>query len=333
MSHEIFMRRALDLAALATGNTHPNPVVGCVLVHQQKIIAEGYHTQAGTPHAEVNAINALENKNLLPHTTLYVTLEPCAHYGKTPPCADFIIHSGITHVVVGTTDPNPQVAGKGIKKLQNAGITVIKNILKNECLEINRHFFWSITRHQPYIILKWAQTADGYIARPDHTSQWITNLHSRTYTHQLRTRHAAILIGSNTALHDNPRLNARLWQGTQPTRIIIDNSQKIPRTHHIFDGTQPTLIFQNNETPAQIVAALHQQNIQSLMVEGGSHTLQKFIDAQLWNEAYIFEAPKVFFENGIKAPILPKNNLCSTQYFGDNLLNIHKNTINLVNYH
>lgn len=316
------MNRCLQLALRGLGNTAPNPMVGCVVVHNNKIIAEGYHQQYGGPHAEVNAINSVKDKTLLPQSTLYVSLEPCNHYGKTPPCTDLIIASGIKTVVVGCIDPFDKVNGSGIQKLKAHNIQVIQNIMEEECRQLNRRFFTFSQKHRPYIILKWAQSADGFMAPLNQTenNRWVSNTYSQKLTHQWRSHEQAILVGANTAVKDNPKLNVRNWLGKNPLRILIDKGLKIPATHYLLSDGEPTLVFSNNHSKStnatyirtnfttnvisQITQELYKRNIQSVIVEGGSITLQHFINANKWDEARVFLSREKYLTNGINAPML-----------------------------
>ena len=308
-NHEIYMQRCLDLAVKAIGHVAPNPMVGCVIVHEDKIIAEGYHQQFGMPHAEVNAINAVPGNllHLLPHSTLYVNLEPCAHHGKTPPCADLIVSKKIGRVVVGSNDPNPKVAGKGIQKLLDAGVEVITGILKPEADFLNRRFLTFYTKHRPYIILKWAESADGFMAPIEPRQIWLTNEHSKKLVHQWRAEEQAIMVGKRTVEIDDPELTVRLAEGKNPTRIVIDRRLSIPASKKIFAPNAPVIIYNEREQYSdskihlekidfgqpvllQVLNNLATKNIQSLVVEGGPFTLQQFIEQNLWDEARIFTA-------------------------------------------
>jgi diaminohydroxyphosphoribosylaminopyrimidine deaminase/5-amino-6-(5-phosphoribosylamino)uracil reductase len=322
--HEIYMRRCLELAGLGIGNVSPNPMVGAVIVHNDKIIGEGYHQKYGEAHAEVNAVNQVISKfdnyaELLKRSTIYVSLEPCAHYGKTPPCADLIIKHQIPNVVVGCRDPFDQVNGKGIEKLQAAGIEVITGILEEECRWLNRRFFTRVQKHRPYIMLKWAQTEDGFFAPDDNSQLWITGVESRKLVHQWRGEEDAILVGTNTAAIDNPQLNVRYGNGTSPKRVIIDRKLKLNQSLNIFDQSVETFIFNEVKTefdgknkyialedfgryvPEYILYQLYLQDIQSVIIEGGAHTLNAFIKAGLWDEARIFTGATIL-NSGIKAP-------------------------------
>jgi len=326
--HEKYINRCIQLAQNALGATYPNPMVGSVLVHEDKIIGEGWHHKAGEPHAEVNAIRSVENEFLLKKATIYVSLEPCSHYGKTPPCSDLIITSGIKKVIIGTVDPFAKVQGKGIKKLLDAGCEVRVGVLEEECKKLNKRFFTYHEKKRPFIILKWAQTEDGFIApetRSERKPVWITNSNSNQLVHKWRSEEQAILVGTTTAIADNPKLNTRLWDGPDPVRIILDRNFKIPQDSSIFDGSLKTIIIcggkpVNNSVPNdpvpklvyaeidfekniadQICKVLYQHEIQSVIIEGGTRTLQTFIDAGLWDEARVFTG-KVQFRSGLKAP-------------------------------
>jgi len=324
------MQRAIELAKLGAGYVSPNPMVGCVIVHNDSIIGEGWHQKFGGPHAEVNALNSVKDRSLLNESTVYVTLEPCSHFGKTPPCANALIEHNVKRVVVGMTDPNPLVSGNGIKLLRNAGIEVITDALKNECAELNKRFITFITKKRPYVILKWAESGDDFIA-PDmdqlspvefEKQKQISGPTIQKLTHFWRTQEDAFMVGTNTAVVDNPKLNARAWIGRNPVRVVLDLNNRLPKTLHVFDGKQPTFIFvwdeyqtdstlnviylplnKNKNLVNQILEALYQHNIQSLVVEGGSKLLQTFIDHNNWDEAIIIKA-KHNLLSGIKAPIL-----------------------------
>ena len=323
-----YMLRCLELAKNGLGNVAPNPMVGCVIVYDEKIIGEGYHQEYGNAHAEVNAINSVKNKTLLKESTLYVSLEPCAHFGKTPPCANLIVEHNIPRVVIACVDTFSEVAGKGIEKLKNAGIDVTVGVLEKEALELNKRFFTFHNKKRPYIILKWAETIDGFIdvdrsfdkLRMTNTDNWITSPLSKKLVHKWRSEETGILIGTNTALNDNPQLNVREWKGKNPTRIVIDLNNRLPQHLHIFDKTIPTIVFslskeseeQNlafvkiNDTSkliVEILTELHRRNIQSVIVEGGATLLQTFIDQNLWDEARVFVGNK-HFKTGLKAPNL-----------------------------
>ena len=316
---QLFIRRAFELALNGKGSVSPNPLVGCVIVHGNRIIGEGWHGKYGEAHAEVNAIASVENKDLLPESTAYVNLEPCSHFGKTPPCADLLISHRIKKVVVSNLDCNPLVSGNGIKKLRAAGIEVITGILEKEGSGLNKHFFTAMKNQRPYIILKWAETTDGFIARENHDSKWISDEHSRQLVHKWRTEEDAVLVGQRTAQFDNPQLNVRDWTGRNPVRVVIDRFLKLGNGMHLFDRSQPTICYNvlkheehenlilvrldEQEFTQQLVKDLNKRKIQSLIVEGGAFTLRQFIDAGLWDEARIFVSPKTF-EKGIPAPVL-----------------------------
>jgi diaminohydroxyphosphoribosylaminopyrimidine deaminase/5-amino-6-(5-phosphoribosylamino)uracil reductase len=315
---EQMMQRCIQLAKLGLGLTYPNPLVGCVVVHDGKIISEGWHQKAGCPHAEVNAIQSIKNKEILKESTLYVSLEPCAHFGKTPPCADLIIQHGIPKVVIGVQDPFSKVNGEGIRKLKDAEIEVVVGVLEEECLELNKRFFTFHQKKRPYIILKWAETSDGLMGTLDGTQKWISNSYSKQLVHKWRTEEQGILVGTRTALMDNPQLNARLWSENHPTRIILDAQLGLNFSLHIMDQSQKTLIltekegvnrenldylkidFQQNLVE-NILKALYEHPIQSLIVEGGKKTLELFLEAGLWDEARIFYSPTQW-EEGVQAP-------------------------------
>jgi diaminohydroxyphosphoribosylaminopyrimidine deaminase/5-amino-6-(5-phosphoribosylamino)uracil reductase len=342
--HEIYMKRCLQLAKNGLGTTYPNPLVGSVIVHNGKIIGEGWHKKAGEPHAEVNAIRSVKNKELLSESTIYVNLEPCSHFGKTPPCANLIIEHKIPNVVIGCIDSYSEVAGKGIEKLTNAGCKVTLNVLEAACLEINKRFFTFHNKKRPYIILKWAETADGFIAplvNDSKTSIVISNQYSRQLVHKYRTEEQAILVGTNTVLKDNPNLDARDWFGTNPIRIILDRTNKISNDFQVKNKKNPTIIFTEEENCvhskngtyeftifdslliSNVLTSLYQKNIQSVIIEGGTFTLQQFIDSNLWDEARIFISESNNLE-GVKKPnfnFKPNQNV----KIKNNQLKIYKN--------
>lgn len=323
-SDRLYMQRCLDLAAIHLGFTYPNPLVGAVIVSEGRIIAEGAHRKAGTPHAEVVAIKSVLDKALLRKSTLYVNLEPCNHYGRTPPCTELIIKHQIPRVVIGTLDPNPLVSGRGVKKLSENGIEVVSGILKDECEALNARFFTFQRKGRPYIILKWAESKDGFMDAPQGVRQpsqpfVISNKYSRRLSHKWRTEEQSILVGTNTAINDNPQLTARDWPGRQPVRLLIDRDMKTPKGAHIFNTAAPTIVF--SEKPSlgwpssvrvekidfsraavpQILDVLRRENIQSLLVEGGQKTLRYFIEADLWDEARVFSANWLLWK-GLEAP-------------------------------
>lgn len=318
-TEEFFMHRAMQLAALGKGAVSPNPLVGCVIVHDGQIIGEGWHKKFGDAHAEVNAVSAVADRSLLPKSTVYVNLEPCSHFGKTPPCADMLIREKVKKVVIANLDSNPLVSGEGVKKLRQAGIEVITGILDKEGRELNKRFFTFMEQQRPYIILKWAQTSDRYIARENFDSKWISNDFSRQLVHKWRAEEDAVLVGMRTAQQDNPQLNVRDWTGRDPVRIVIDRFLKLNDRLNIFDRTQQTLrynLLKHEEHQnlslirlpeenflSQLVEDLYKHKIQSVIVEGGAQTLQAFIDSKLWDEARIFTSPKSFGK-GISSPML-----------------------------
>ncbi len=339
MSGDIeFMRRCLQLARCGEAGAPPNPMVGAVVVCDGRIIGEGYHRRCGGPHAEVNAISSVKEKHLLSRSTIYVSLEPCAHYGKTPPCADLIVRSGIPRVVIGCADPFAKVNGLGIKKLKDAGCEVVVGVLEEECRELNRRFFTFHQKHRPWITLKWAQSEDGYIGASPQPSpkerescrglsplplggaggRLFSNALTQTLVHRLRARSQAILVGTNTAIIDNPSLTTRLWQGPNPLRLTIDRHNSLPPTLHLLDGSTPTIVYKQ-ESIDEILADLYQRGIQSLLVEGGAKLLQSFIDAGLWDEARIETAP-VRLNEGVKAPVLPDCPVASSHTYCGNLI-------------
>ena len=325
------MRRCIELAKNGLGTTYPNPLVGSVIVYNNKIIGEGWHKKSGEPHAEVNAVNSVKDKSLLKKSTIYVSLEPCSHFGKTPPCCDLIIENEIPNVVIGTVDPNIKVAGNGIKKLIDAGKNVIVGVLEAECMELNKRFFIFHLKKRPFVILKWAESQDGFIApmkniRKEQKPVWITNEFSRQLVHKWRSEEQAILVGTNTVIDDNPKLDVRDWEGNSPIRIILDQNNRIPKDKHIFDNKVKTIIFSNlananteeNTTfevidfeqnlAQQILKVLYKHKIQSVIIEGGLQTLQTFINENLWDEARIFIGNSCF-GNGTKAPIIALKNI------------------------
>jgi diaminohydroxyphosphoribosylaminopyrimidine deaminase/5-amino-6-(5-phosphoribosylamino)uracil reductase len=338
LEHAIYMTRCLQLARLGEGHTAPNPMVGSVIVHQGKIIGEGFHQQYGGPHAEVNAIRSVKDENLLAESTIYVSLEPCSHHGKTPPCADMIIQKGIPKVVIGSLDPNPMVSGSGIKKLQNAGCEVEVGILNEKCRELNRRFFTFHEKQRPYIILKWAQTLDGFVdtKRSDKNlgaPNWITDEMARMAVHKQRSTENAILIGTTTALHDNPSLTLRDWHGRQPYRMVFDMNHRLPSNLNIFNGLINTitcsksaykesrktdyLILESEDLIDSLLHSLYDMKIQSVIIEGGTTTLNHFIKSSRWDEAHVYTGNTVFNE-GIKAP-----KLMSAILYRENFKNSH----------
>lgn len=341
--HTNFMRRALELATLGRSGASPNPMVGCVIVHQPpggspRIIGEGWHRQYGGPHAEVNAVRSVrfEDEHLLPEATVYVTLEPCAHWGKTPPCADLLVEKRVKKVIICNEDPFPLVDGRGIAKLRAAGIEVEVGLLEDEGRAMNRYFFTAIEKKRPYILLKWAETADGFIAGVGGQAVKISGELSHRLVHRWRSEYDAIMVGTNTARLDNPRLNVRLWSRAiprNPTRVVVDKYLTLPADLHVFDGTQPTIVYHLADSPAQqtdnvtyhqldaaqpflpqLLADLHHRRIQSLLVEGGTQLLQSFIDADLWDEMAVFKS-KQTLQAGIAAPNV-RGRLVATEPIG-----------------
>ena len=300
------MQRALQLAALGQGRVSPNPMVGCVIVSEAgQIIGEGWHQHYGQAHAEVNAIRSVsaDNHSLLPAATVYVTLEPCSHFGKTPPCADLLIAEKIARVVVCNDDPNPLVAGRGLQKLREAGIEVETGLLAAEGRQLNRRFFTFFEQKRPYIILKWAETADGFVAKSDGKPLLISSLLSRTRSHQWRSEEDAIMVGTNTAQNDNPRLNVRLWTGRNPIRVVLDSQNRLPKDLYLFDGSQKTLRYETSDLNL-VLEDLYQQKIQSVLVEGGAKLLQSFLNQGLFDEIRVFKSADSVGK-GIAAPTLP----------------------------
>lgn len=335
---ERYMQRALELAIRGQGRVSPNPMVGCVIVKDEQIIGEGWHQRYGEAHAEVHAIASVEKEDLLIGATVYVSLEPCAHFGKTPPCANLLVEKKVGRVVVACTDPNPLVAGKGLAILENAGIEVAIGCLEKQAQVLNKRFFTYITEKRPYIILKWAQTADGFVARENYESKWISHAWSRQVVHKWRAEEDAILVGYQTAKHDDPSLTVRDWSGKHPLRIVIDKNLDLSHDIRIFDGSVPSICYNglkdqeaNNlvykkvshtHTLQDIVSDLYERKISSLIVEGGSRTIQAFTEAGLWDEARVFISP-VTFEKGIKAPKC-RGSLIESMNIGPDLLQLWK---------
>jgi diaminohydroxyphosphoribosylaminopyrimidine deaminase/5-amino-6-(5-phosphoribosylamino)uracil reductase len=323
--HDKYMHRCLELAVRGLGRVAPNPMVGCVIVGDSGVMGEGHHDIFGGPHAEVNALNSVENKAGFKEAILYVNLEPCPNHGKTPPCTDAIIASGIKHVVIGCVDPNPEVKGKGIEKLKAAGINVEIGVLEKECIEVNKRFVTFHERKRPYIILKWAQTSDGFIDRKrtkDEAREKITQDEVEIMVHLWRGQEQAIMVGTHTVIMDNPRLTARKAGGSKsPLRVILDKSLKIPTNSNIFDKEAPTLVFTEQTSPGNngveyvnlpfdakllqsMLNELYTRNIQSVIVEGGEKLLKSFIEKDLWDEAKVFYSGKALGD-GVPAPSFP----------------------------
>ncbi|WP_282136117.1 bifunctional diaminohydroxyphosphoribosylaminopyrimidine deaminase/5-amino-6-(5-phosphoribosylamino)uracil reductase RibD [Seonamhaeicola maritimus] len=331
-NHEIYIKRCIEIAKNGLGKTRPNPMVGAVIVCNNNIISEGYTSAFGGNHAEVNAINSVIDKELLKEATLYVTLEPCSHFGKTPPCSDLIIKNEIPNVVIGCVDNNEQVAGKGIKKLNEAGINVTVGILENECKQLHKRFFTFHNKKRPYIILKWAETNDGFIAPETKNEQkpvWITNKYSRQLVHKWRTEEQAILVGTNTVLQDNPSLTVRDWTGENPTRIVINKNNKLSKDFNIFNDETETVVISNKNVDftknvgEQIGDVLFENNINSVIIEGGAKTLQTFINENHWDEARVFTG-NLNFKIGTKAPSF-KGSLISEENIKGDILKTYKN--------
>ncbi len=334
--HEKYMQRCLDLAKLGLGNTAPNPMVGSVIVYENKIIGEGYHKLCGQPHAEVNAINSVKDKSVLKKSTIYVNLEPCSHFGKTPPCANFIASLGIPNVIIGSIDTASHVAGKGIEILKKAGVNVTVGILEKESRDLNKRFFTFHEKKRPYIILKWAQTKDGFIDIIRNESAlkeptWITNEYAKMLVHKWRSEEQAILVGTNTALNDNPGLTTRNWEGKNPMRFVFDRNLKLPSDLQLFNSDAETIIIANKTTKdqevknlsnkvginfvnvnedfyAQLFKIFIDKDLQSVIVEGGEKVLSAFIENDYWDEARIFYGDKEFRE-GVKAPLIEFKNI------------------------
>ena len=344
---EQYMQRCLDLAKEGLGSTAPNPMVGSVIVHDGQIIGEGYHQVYGGPHAEVNAIRSVKDQSLLAFSTLYVNLEPCSHHGKTPPCADLIIEKKIPRVVIGAIDCNEKVCGNGVELMQNAGIKTTINILEKECRELNRRFYTFHEKKRPYVILKWAQTKDDFIdiiRKPGMPVQptWISDEASLTLVHKWRTEEQAIMVGTNTALNDNPKLTARLWKGRNPVRIVLDRTLRLPAGLALFDGSQQTIVFTEKKTADRsnvefitvpfdeslirsVMHTLAEKKIQSVIIEGGSMLLNSLIGQNAWDEIRVFRSHKTFGE-GLKAPVLNAEPV-SREQLTDSVLEIYRKPV------
>jgi len=355
-SHEIYMHRCLQLAQLGAGSVAPNPMVGAVLLHDDKIIGEGYHRLYGGPHAEPNCIASVseDELHLIEKSTLYVSLEPCAHFGKTPPCADLVIRSKIPRVVIGVRDPFTQVNGKGIEKLMAAGVQVEVGILEQQCRELNKRFFTFHTQHRPYLILKWAQTLDGKVANKDYSRLLITNGHTNRLVHKWRGEEAAIAIGTNTALFDDPELTTRLAPGANPIRIVIDMDLRLPKSLNLFDTLTTTIVFNTKEHNLplqkisanelkqigvgyyqvtedvslvhQVTNALYSMGIQSVLIEGGTYLLQSFINEGIWDEARIITNEELVSGTGLSAPTLSNATLHASEKIFSDVIRTYKNT-------
>ncbi|HEV8272494.1 MAG TPA: bifunctional diaminohydroxyphosphoribosylaminopyrimidine deaminase/5-amino-6-(5-phosphoribosylamino)uracil reductase RibD [Chitinophagaceae bacterium] len=337
--HETYMYRCLELAKKGSGFVAPNPMVGAVLLHEERIIGEGFHQQYGGPHAEVNCIHSVkkEGKDKISSSVLYVSLEPCSHFGKTPPCTDLILANQIPEVVIGCRDPFVEVDGKGIEKLKAAGIKVVYGILEKECQQLNKRFFTFHIKHRPYIILKWAETADGKMADEGTNRLLISNEQTNRLVHKWRSEEASILVGTNTALLDDPELTTRNWSGTSPIRLVVDMDLKLPLTLKIFNSKQRTVIFNTRKHEEvdnliyyqvtgdvnlvhQIVNALYRMKIQSVLVEGGARLLQSFIDEEMWDEVRIIKNEELKINNGLAAPeLLLKNERQKIKILNDSI--------------
>ena len=345
--HEKYINRCIELAKNGLGTTYPNPMVGSVIVLNDEIIGEGWHKKAGEPHAEVNAINSVKDKSQLKNATIYVSLEPCSHFGKTPPCANLIVENGIKKVVIGVIDSNSKVSGMGAKHLIENGCNVIVGVLEAECYELNKRFFTFHNKKRPFIVLKWAETSDGFIDKvrdetSENTPNWISNKYSQQLVHKMRAEEQAILVGTNTALNDNPSLTIRNWTGINPIRVVLDRTSKIPKDYNLLSDGGKTIVFSGTKhiidgygnvifdrinfeenVPQQICDVLFMYEIQSVIIEGGKQTLQSFIDANLWDEAFVFTGD-VEFKKGLKAPKITKAPFKITQILNDTL-KIYKN--------
>lgn len=337
------MNRCLALAQLGEGRVAPNPMVGAVLVHNGRIIGEGYHQEYGGPHAEVNCIASVleEDRGLIASSTIYVSLEPCAHFGKTPPCSDLVIHHKVPKAVIGCRDPFPQVNGRGVEKLHNAGVELVTGVLEKECRHINKRFFTAVEKQRPFVILKWAQTADGKIACDTSERLHITNEFSNRLVHRWRAAEAAILVGTNTALADDPSLTNRLWTGRNPVRLVLDLNLRLPQHLKLFDRSVKTIVFNSlkdevngnlvfqkidpsKNIVGEILSATHQHQLQSILVEGGTKLLQSFIDAGLWDEARIITNHALSIANGLAAPLLQNERAVKEEKLGTDLVQYYE---------
>jgi diaminohydroxyphosphoribosylaminopyrimidine deaminase / 5-amino-6-(5-phosphoribosylamino)uracil reductase len=346
ITDEQYMQRCIELARKGEGSVAPNPMVGAVLVHDDVIIGEGWHQQYGEAHAEVNCIGeAVQNgqTDKFQQSTLYVSLEPCAHFGKTPPCSDLIIKHKIPKVVIGCRDPFKEVDGKGIEKLNAAGVEVIVDVLKDECIDLNKRFFTFHQQQRPYIILKWAQTKNGMMASRSSERLLISNEMTNRLVHQWRSEEASILVGTNTALLDDPQLTNRYFPGKQPVRLVLDKQLRLPKTLKLFNDDATTIIFNsikssdernvqycqlpnNDDTIPAVLNALYQLNINSVIVEGGAQLLQSFIDAGTWDEARIITNEELSVEDGLKAPQLINSLQTEQQMMGTDRIVFYSNT-------
>lgn len=350
--HETYMRRCLELAQRGAGMVAPNPLVGAVLVYRDRIIGEGWHRKYGEAHAEVNCFDSVseEDRPLIPLSTLYVSLEPCDHFGKTPPCTDLVLRQQVKDVVIGSQDPFEEVNGKGIRRLREAGVTVQVGVLESECREVNKRFFTFHTRHRPYTILKWAQTADGLIAGNGKERLLISNERSNKLVHRWRSEEAAILVGTNTALYDNPYLTTRHWPGRSPERLVLDWDLRLPAHLHLFDKTVPTIVFNAHRHTIddfensrftnlsyyrisrdaglvpQVQEALYRLDLQSLIVEGGTMLLQAFIDSGRWDEARVITNISLRPGEGRPAPVLQYEEQWMEECLDEDMIRYFRNT-------
>ena len=336
-SHELYMQRCIDIALFSNGKNRPNPEVGSVIVHNGLIIGEGWHAEYGKAHAEVNAINSVKNKELLAESTIYVTLEPCFHFGKTPPCVDLILTHKIPEVVIGCTDPYHEVAGQSIQKLKDAGVKVTTGILADKIERLNRRFFTNVRKNRPYIVLKYAVSADGFMGK-DGQNIPISGKISQKAVHRMRAEEAAIMVGTNTARVDNPRLDIRHSWGIPPIRVVLDRDLKLAKNLNLFDGSAHTIVFTSKKSEVEIdnvefiqtdfysenfisniLKELHKKRICSVLIEGGKELLNSFIKVNLWDEAHIIKSTTVRLKDGIDAPqIHPKFYVSSSKYENDN---------------
>lgn len=338
MTDEFYIKRCIELAKNATGKTYPNPLVGCVIVYNDEIIGEGFHEKAGGNHAEINAINSVKNRELLKKSTIYVSLEPCSHFGKTPPCANKIIEIGFKKVVIGTLDSHEKVNGKGKQIIENAGVEVVTGVLEKECKDLNKRFFTFHQKKRPYIILKWAESADGFLDKNFNPFQ-IGNALTKQFVHQLRSQEHAILVGTQTALNDNPSLTTREVSGRNPIRILIDFDLKVPVHFNIYNKEAETLVFNSVKDSQEknvkfikisrdnfldnLMEKLYENQIQSVIVEGGSFTLTQFIKANLWDETIIIKNENLILEQGTKAPDFDFE-FFEERVFRDNVLRFYR---------
>jgi diaminohydroxyphosphoribosylaminopyrimidine deaminase / 5-amino-6-(5-phosphoribosylamino)uracil reductase len=342
--HALFMERCLQLAVLGAGYTAPNPLVGAVLVYKDKIIGEGYHELYGQAHAEVNCLASVDenDRHLISESILYVSLEPCAHTGKTPPCADLIIREKIPVVVIGCRDPFPQVDGKGIEKLKSHGVKLIYPVLEDKCMTMNRRFMLFHLEKRPYIILKWAQSANGKTGSPDGHRLFISNEYSNKLVHKWRSEEAAIMVGSNTAIADNPHLTTRLWKGKNPIRVVLDGKNKLNSTSHLFDGESPTIILnyeknggadhvryikinKHTEIVKEILHVLYEEEITSVIVEGGTKLLNLFFESGMWDEARVITNNYLQIDNGQPAPEIRDSTFIRKDEFSSDSITYFKN--------